>query len=58
MLGVVGAGLEQTRDLGEENAGMLIFLDGREGPEHVRWTDVARVDFGRPPATYPPIGER
>ncbi len=43
--------LEPAGDLGEGNAGMLIFLDGRDRPEYVPWTDVERVDFDRPPAT-------
>lgn len=42
--------LERTGDLGERNAGMLIFVDGRERPEYVPWTDVERVDFDRPSA--------
>jgi len=50
--------LERTGDLGEGNAGMLIFVDGRERPEYVRWTDVEQVDFDRPPAMYPPQGKR
>jgi len=50
--------LEHTGDLGEGNAGMLIFVDGRERPEYVLWTDVERVDFDRPPAMYPPLGGR
>jgi hypothetical protein len=50
--------LERTGDLGERNAGMLIFVDGRERPEYVRWTDVEQVDFDRPPAMYPPLGKR
>ena len=37
--------LERTGDLGEGNAGMLIFVDGRERPEYVPWTDVEQVDF-------------
>lgn len=48
--------LEPTGDLGEGNAGMLIFVDGRQHPEYVPWTDVERVDFDRPPAMYPPLG--
>ena len=40
--------LERTGDLGEGNAGMLIFVDGRERPEYVPWTDVEQVDFDRP----------
>jgi hypothetical protein len=50
--------LEPTGDLGEGNAGMLIFVDGRERPEYVLWTDVEQVDFDRPPAMYPPLGGR
>jgi hypothetical protein len=37
--------LESTGDLGEGNAGMLIFVDGRQRPEYVPWTDVEQVDF-------------
>ncbi len=48
--------LERTGDLGEGNAGMLIFVDGRQRPEYVPWTDVEQVDFDRPPAMYPPLG--
>jgi hypothetical protein len=49
--------LERTGDLGEGNAGMLIFVDGQR-PEYVPWTDVEQVDFARPPAMYPPLGGR
>ena len=28
---------------------MLIFVDGRERPEYVRWADIEAVDFDRPP---------
>ena len=48
--------LERTGDLGEWNAGILIFFDGRQQPEYVSWTDVKEVDFDRPPAMYPPLG--
>jgi len=47
--------LERTGDLGEKNAGMLIFVDGRQRPEYVPWADVEQVDFDRPPAIYPPL---
>ena len=50
--------LERTGDLGEGNAGMLIFVDGGERPEYVQWTDVEQVDFDRPPVMYPPLGGR
>jgi hypothetical protein len=50
--------LDRAGDLGERNAGMLIFVDGGERPEYVEWSDIARVDFQRPPAMYPPFGGR
>ena len=50
--------LDRTGDLGEGNAGLLIFVDGRPRPEYVPWTDVEQVDFERPPAMYPPLGGR
>lgn len=38
--------LERTGDLGNEHAGMLIFVDGGdEQPEHIAWSDVTRIDF-------------
>jgi hypothetical protein len=46
--------LERTGDLGEGNAGLLIFVDGHERPEYVPWTDVELVDFDRPPAKLSP----
>jgi hypothetical protein len=42
--------LECRGDLGPGNAGLLIFVDGRQHPEYVSWTDVGQVDFDRPPA--------
>jgi hypothetical protein len=42
--------LERTGDLGEGNAGLLIFVEGRPRPEYVPWADVGQVDFDRPPA--------
>jgi hypothetical protein len=50
--------LERAGDLGQRNAGMLIFSDGRERPEYVLWADIERVDFSRPPAMYPPLVPR
>jgi hypothetical protein len=47
--------LDHAGDLAAENAGMLIFIDGRERPEYVQWTDIAQVDLQRPPAMYPPL---
>jgi hypothetical protein len=48
--------LERAGDLREGNAGTLIFVDGRERPDYVPWTDVEQVDLDRPPAMYPPLG--
>ncbi len=50
--------LEPAGDLGEANAGMLIFVEGRPRPEYVPWTDIEQVDFDRPPAMYPPLAGR
>jgi hypothetical protein len=50
--------LDRAGDLGERNAGMLIFIEGRERAEYVPWTDVEQVDFHRPPAMYPPLSSR
>ena len=47
--------LERAGDLGPGNAGMLIFVEGRARPEYVPWPDIARIDFDRPPAMYPPL---
>jgi hypothetical protein len=48
--------LERTGDLGEGNAGLLVFVEGPERAEYVPWVDVERVDFARPSAIYPPVG--
>lgn len=50
--------LERKGDLGERNAGLLVFVEGRARPEYVPWAEVQRVDLDRPPAMYPPAGER
>jgi hypothetical protein len=47
--------LECAGDLGQGNAGVLIFVDGRQNPEYVPWTDVEQVALDRPPAKYPPL---
>jgi hypothetical protein len=51
--------LELSGDLGEGNAGMLIFVgaDGKQ-PEYVRWTEIKQIDFNRPSAMYPPLERR
>lgn len=48
--------LERTGDLGERNAGMLIFVDGRERALYVPWPNVERVDFDRAPKMKPARG--
>lgn len=48
--------LERTGDLGESNAGLLVFADGREQAEYVPWGDVRRVDFDPPQAMNLPLG--
>ncbi|MEJ2206615.1 MAG: hypothetical protein P8170_21195 [Gemmatimonadota bacterium] len=50
--------LELTGDLGEQNGGMLIFVDGRLRPDYVPWTDVEQVDFDRPVAQPTSAGPR
>lgn len=50
--------LECTGDLGEKNAGMLVFANGGQSPEYVRWEEVGQIDFDRPEAMYPPLGGR
>ena len=50
--------LEYADDLGDGNAGMLIFGDGRERPTYVPWTDVEKVEFDRPAVMYPSVGGR
>jgi len=47
--------LEPTGDLGERNAGLLIFVDGDQRAEYLPWTDVERINFDRPPEMYPPL---
>ena len=49
--------LERGGDLGERNAGILVFVEGREKPEYVPWADVSRIGFDGPPAMYPPVGK-
>lgn len=44
--------LERAGDLGARNAGVLVFVSGREAPEYVRWSDVSRIDFDPPPARF------
>jgi hypothetical protein len=37
--------LERTGDLGDRNAGVLVFADSRERPDNVPWTDVAQIEL-------------
>ncbi len=50
--------LDRAGDLSAGNAGLLIFVDGRERPEYVQWTDIEQINLSRPPAMYPPPGRR
>ena len=40
--------VEPSGDVAAGNAGMLVFVEGRERPEHVPWADVAQIDFDGP----------
>jgi hypothetical protein len=40
--------LELTGDLGQGNAGVLVFSGDQERPEYVPWSEVQRVDFDGP----------
>jgi hypothetical protein len=40
--------LDRTGDFGDRNAGVLIFADGRQRPDSVPWTEVARIDLDHP----------
>jgi hypothetical protein len=46
--------LERAGDLGAGNPGLLIFVEGRQHPEYVQWSEVQQIGFDRPPAMYPP----
>lgn len=45
---------EPRGDLGDANAGLLIFVAGAERPEYLSWSELERIDFDRPPAGSPP----
>ena len=32
----------------QQNAGMLVFAEGRERPDYVPWSEVERIDLDRP----------
>ncbi len=50
--------LERAGDLGDRNAGLLIFVEGHPRPEYVAWAEVEQVDFDRPAALAPPLDGR
>ena len=50
--------LEPAGDLGEGNAGILVFAGGREGPDYVPWSDVERVDLLPPDLPGATLGPR
>jgi hypothetical protein len=37
--------LDRAGDLGAGNAGILVFIEERQDPEYVPWSDVARIDL-------------
>jgi hypothetical protein len=37
--------LEETADVGRENAGVLVFERGQQKPRYISWEDVRRIDF-------------
>lgn len=50
--------LDRRGDLGEGNAGLLVFAAGSDQPEYVSWGEIARIDLDRPEAFHPPIVAR
>lgn len=47
--------LEGAGDLGDSNAGVLVFIDDKQPPEYVAWPDVEEIALDRPTAMYPPL---
>jgi len=45
--------LERKGDLGDGNAGLLVFAEGGERPDYVPWSDVARIDLASPESAQP-----
>jgi hypothetical protein len=37
--------LEPTGDLGDGNAGLLVFAEGAQRPRYLVWADIERIDF-------------
>lgn len=50
--------LERSGDLGDGNAGMLVFPGDGERGEYVPWAEVRRIDFARPGENHPAYGMR
>ncbi len=50
--------LERKGDLGEKNAGLLVFGNDQKSPEYVIWAEVERVELDRAQTFYPPIAGR
>ncbi len=40
--------LERSGDLGDGNAGLLVFVEDRGRPEYLPWSEVRHIDFDRP----------
>jgi hypothetical protein len=38
--------LERSGDLGDRNAGVLVFVGGGADAEYVPWKDIERIDLG------------
>ena len=49
-------GLEMSGDIDSGNGGMLVFSDGSEAPQYLPWSEIARIEIDRPPASFPPPG--
>jgi hypothetical protein len=50
--------LESKGDLGPRNAGMLIFVDGRDRPDYVPWNNVEQIDLTSATAPASPLTPR
>ncbi len=47
--------LAGSADVDRRHGGVLVFAREGERPEYVRWQEVRRIDFDRPPALVPPL---
>lgn len=45
--------LNRAGDLGDTNAGLLVFTAANQRPEYIPWSEVARIHLDRPKAMYP-----